>query len=302
MSRIYDALKKAEREKAASAVPEAPAGATKNTAPVSDYPRGFHSVMADSLATSAAALLRTLEERCPKCSWNPDPKTVLFFHGQNHMLGTEEFRTLRSRIYMTRKRQPLQKLLITSPLPREGKSFVAANLAAAMVHQPEHRVLLIDADLRSPRLHRSLGTPLTPGLSDYLSGEADEFSVVQRGCLDNFFFIPGGKSVPNPSELIGNRRLRLLLNRLTPAFDWIILDSPPALPVSDAKLLADLCDGVIVLILAGVTPFDLAQKACQEFRERQVLGVVLNRVAAGSAYTSYYYGYKKKDEKSNGKG
>jgi capsular exopolysaccharide synthesis family protein len=297
MSRIYDALKKAEREKAASTVPEVPAGATENTAPVGDYPRGFHTIMADSLATSAAALLRTLEERCPKCTWNPDPKTILFFHEQNHMLGTEEFRTLRSRICMTRKRQPLQKLLITSPLPREGKSFVAANLAAVMVHQPEHRVLLIDADLRSPRLHRSLGTPLTPGLSDYLSGEVDEISVVQRGCLDNFFFIPGGKSVPNPSELIGNGRLRLLLNRLTPAFDWIILDSPPAVPVSDAKLLADLCDGVIVLILAGVTPFDLAQKACQEFRERQVLGVVLNRVAAGSAYSSYYYGHKRRENK-----
>ena len=100
---------------------------------------------------------------------------------------------------------------------------------------------------------------------------------------------PPAKPVSNASELIGNGRLRLLLDRLAPAFDWIILDSPPVIPVSDAKLLADLCDGVLVVIRSGATPFDLAQKACLEFREKHLLGVVLNRVAPGHVYTSYYY-------------
>jgi Mrp family chromosome partitioning ATPase len=103
------------------------------------------------------------------------------------------------------------------------------------------------------------------------------------------FFIPAGKPVSNGSELIGNGRLRVLLDRLAPAFDWIILDSPPIVPVSDAKLLADLCDGVLVVIRSGSTPFDLAQKACREFPKKQLLGVVLNGVAPGQAYTSYFY-------------
>jgi len=157
-----------------------------------------------------------------------------------------------------------------------------------MVRQEERRTLLIDADLRSSMLHRCLGAPSSPGLSDYLSGAVDELSVVQRGCVPNLFFIPAGKQASNGSELIGNGRLRVLLDRLAPAFDWIILDSPPIVPVSDSKLLADLCDGVLVVIRSGSTPFDLAQKACREFPEKQLLGVVLNGVTPGHVYTSYY--------------
>jgi capsular exopolysaccharide synthesis family protein len=214
---------------------------------------------------------------------------MLFSDGQHHVLGAEEFRTLRSHLYMIRERQPLQKLLITSALPREGKTFIAGNLAEVIVRQPGRRVLLIDSDLRLSQLHLKLGAPANPGLSDYLRGEADEFAVIQRGPIESLLFIAGGKLAPNPSELIGNGRLKLLLQRLGPAFDWIILDSPPVVPVSDAKLLADLCDGVLVVVQAGTTPYDLARKACQEFREKRLLGVVLNFAEAGSSYSSYYY-------------
>jgi capsular exopolysaccharide synthesis family protein len=222
------------------------------------------------------------------CSWNPSPKSTLFFDGRSSTMGAEEFRTLRSHLYLIRGQRELQKLLITSPLRLEGKTFTAVNLAGVLVRQKERRALLIDADLRSSKVHLALGAPLTPGLSDYLSGAADEFAVIQRGSVDNLYFIPGGKPAADPSELIGNGRLKLLLERLAPVFDWIIIDSPPVVPVSDAKLLADLCDGILVVIHAGVTPSDLAQRACQEFREKDLLGVVLNRVDAGTTYGSYY--------------
>jgi Mrp family chromosome partitioning ATPase len=88
--------------------------------------------------------------------------------------------------------------------------------------------------------------------------------------------------------LISNGRLKLLVRRLAPAFDWIIFDSPPAVPVSDAQLLAEVCDGVLVIFRSGATPFDLAQRACAQFGEKQLLGVVLNRVKPNSAYGSYY--------------
>ena len=310
MSRIHDALKRAEHERASNTDPQGSAGIGKMGAPA-DHQKAWQSVtgetkvMARQLESGSqveANLLSALMERCPRYVWNPNPKAIIFTNEQNQAAGTEEFRTLRSRLHLARKQQPLQKLLITSPLPKEGKTFIAANLARIIVTQPEHRLLLVDGDLRMPALHLSLGAPQAPGLSEYLRGEADEFAVIQRGTLDNFFFLPSGKQLSNPSELIGNGRLKVLLNRVSSAFDWIVMDSPPAVPVSDAKLLADVCDGVLVMIQVGSTPFDLAQKACQEFGERKFLGVVLNRVDAKSTYSSYYYSQERKAVTGNRKG
>ena len=106
-------------------------------------------------------------------------------------------------------------------------------------------------------------------------------------------FIPGGDEVTNPSELIANGRMKMLLDRLAPIFDWIILDSPPCLLVADASILADLCDGVLLVARAGVTPAATAQRACQELRGRNVVGVVLNAMQDSHKYHSdyYYYGY-----------
>jgi protein-tyrosine kinase len=207
--------------------------------------------------------------------------------------GAEEFRKLRSHLELLREQQRLRTILLSSPLPQEGKTFACANLAQVIARQRERRVLVIDADLRLPRLHLSFGANLKPGLSDYLSGAADEFSIIQRGPITNLSFISGGELASNPSELIGNGRLKLLLQALGPAFDWIILDSPPAVPVSDARLLAELCEGVLLVVKAGSTPFDVAQKACQEFREKSLLGVILNRVEPTYAYSSYYSSYYK---------
>jgi receptor protein-tyrosine kinase len=174
-------------------------------------------------------------------------------------------------------------------VPAEGKTYVASNLAQSIVRQPDRKVLLIDADLRASRLHQVLGAPRTPGLSDYLKGEADELKIVQKGTDLNLFLIAGGSDVANPSELLLNERMNRLLEIMTPIFDWIIIDTPPALPVHDASMMSDLCDGVLFVVRAGSTDHEVATKAAASFEDKNLLGVVLNRVESDTGYGGYYY-------------
>jgi protein-tyrosine kinase len=230
-----------------------------------------------------------LRTHCAHPRWHLDPNVNVFINSDLSAHGAEQFRTLRSRLYQLRSNQPLRTVLITSSLPAEGKTFVANNLAQAIVRQPDRRALLIDADLRCSRLHEPLGAPPAPGLTDYLRGEADEMAVIQHGQEGNLCLIAGGNQVTNPSELLSNGRLKILLDRVTPVFDWVILDSPPCLPVADASVLADLCDGVLLVVRAAATPSAAAQRACQELQGRNVAGVILNAVEKAPAYGSYYY-------------
>ncbi len=302
MSRIHEALKRAEMERAAQQAQSETGVAARFEATAVPFERATPAADAPAATEPPPLTLETLLERCPQREWHPDPKTMLFLQPHSHNAGTEEFRTLRARLYKVREKHPLKTLLITSALPAEGKSFVAANLAQVFVRQHERRVLLMDADLRWSRLHLSLGTNLHPGLSDYLRGDADLFSIVQRSPQGNLFFIPGGRSAPNPNELLINGRLRELLQQMAPLFDWIIIDSPPAIPVSDAALLAGLADGVLLVVRSAQTPFDLAQKVRQEFRDKPLLGAVLNCVPPGASYGSYYQDRYPKNGKRKGLG
>jgi capsular exopolysaccharide synthesis family protein len=290
MSRIHEALKKAEQERAMSQ-PTREAMSTALDTPVE--PAGVYTsaaVMA-SAPPAISSASDSLLSRCRQTNWSPDPKTMLFFSGEEHAPGMEEFRTLRSRLYQAREKQPLTKLLITSALPKEGKSFTASNLAQVIVRQHGRRVLLIDADLRNPQLHKLLGAEPGPGLSDYLQSEADEFSVIQRGSMENLFLIPAGRNSGNPAELLANGRLKFLLSRLETMFDWIIIDSAPAVPVADAALLANFCDGVLMVVRSNSTPIDAARRAKKEFVDRNLVGVVLNGITPDLSPYSYYYAY-----------
>jgi len=299
MSRIHEALKKAEQERA-TAQGGGPAGFA--AAPVAEAP-AYEELDAAHVASNVGMpdlggpfSLETLLSRCPLTPWNPDLQTMLFMNGNDSAKGTEEYRTLRSRLYHIRERMPLKKLLVTSALPKEGKSFTSANLAQVLVRQHGRRALLIDADLRGPRLHQMLGTPQGPGLAEYLLGKADEASVIQRGPMEGFFFIPSGESIEDPAELVASGRLKILLQRVEPLFDWIIVDSPPAILVSDASVLAKVCDGVLMVVRSASTPSDVARKARMEFPDQMLVGVVLNGTERDEAqYARYYYEtYEKK--------
>jgi len=295
MSRIHEALKRAEEQRAASQGGQVPSSQTPE-AMLSDMATEAQVVANPSTgvappSSTAPFTVDTLLARASQHDWAPDTKTMLFFNTEEQAYGTEEFRTLRSRLYQMREKQSLKKVLVTSPLPKEGKSLVAANLAQVMVRQHGRRALLIDADLRGARLHQALGTSARPGLAEYLLAENDEFGIMQRAAMENLFFIPSGRSVSNPAELVANGRLKILLNRVEALFDWIIIDSPPAVPVSDASLLANYCDGVLMVVRSNATPVDMARKARQEFRDKHLIGVVLNGIEAGSSpYNQYYYG------------
>jgi protein-tyrosine kinase len=312
MSRIHEALKQAELEQS---------GGPKTTEAGAAEP----AILIEAQLPPASAALETsrsrelagasfepltldaLRRQVPAAEWRGDSKAILFADASGshtHPSGAEEFRTLRSRLYHIRERQPLQTILVTSALPSEGKTFVTLNLARAIAQQEQRSVLVVDADLRISRIHEGLGAAAAPGLAEYLRGDADALSVLQRGPDDNLFIIAGGVANANPVELLGTGRLRALLNRFTPAFDWILLDSPPAVFLSDASLLSKVCDGVLMVVQSGVTPFDTAQKACREFPEKQLVGVILNRVPPGSGYGyPYYYGsgYGAKQPAQNGK-
>jgi protein-tyrosine kinase len=296
MSRIHEALKKAEQERAAQLQSMPAQSIPEPAAPVmpaiTSQPLGREGVplTAGMPSFGSPFTLDALLTRCTPQAWSPDRKTMLFFNGDDNARGMEEFRTLRSRLYHARERMSLKKILVTSALPKEGKSFTAANLAQVLVRQHGRRVLLIDADLRNPRLHAMLGTPASPGLADYLQGNADEFSITRLGPLENFFFIPGGQEISDPGELVANGRLKVLLQRVEGLFDWIVIDSPPAVPVSDASLLAKVCDGVLIVVRSNATPVDVARRARQEFPEEALVGVVLNGTNADEIpYARYYY-------------
>ena len=295
MSRIHEALKRAEEEKSAQERVETAEQPTAREPELGQAETASATETAVALAGNGfarnALTFEGLASRCPQPAWKPDTKTMLFFRKENHQYDAEIFRTLRSRLYRIRDNGTLRTLLVTSALPGEGKSFIAANLAQVIAQQHGRRALLVDADLRAPRLHAVLGAPQTPGLTEYLRGEADEAAAIQKSPYNGLFCLPSGALPANPVELISNGRLNHLLDRMAAIFDWVIVDSPPMIPVSDASLLANLCDGVLLVVKAAATPFDLAQKVRAELGNTPVVGVVLNGVRRGSSYGAEYYSY-----------
>jgi protein-tyrosine kinase len=294
MSRIHEALRKAEQEKAESAridIPSLLAPTPVEASPTVQAQAAFLGTSGSPLLVPEVPRLEGLREKCAKPDWKPDTKMIVFTSDSRASLAAEQFRTLRTRLYQFREKHHCQRVLVTSSLPAEGKTFVATNLAHAIVRQHGRHVLLIDADLRASRLHLMLGAPSEPGLSEYLRGDVDESAVIQSSPDGNLFFLPAGKAATNPAELLAGPRLKTLLDRMSPLFDWIILDSPPAVPVADSGQLAGLCDGVLLVVRSGFTPYDAAKKACREFREKNLIGAVMNRAAESGSYSSYYYYY-----------
>jgi len=213
----------------------------------------------------------------------------------------EQFRSLRSRMQEFRDLNTLKSILVSSGLPQEGKSFVAANLAISFARHKANRVLLIDGDMRRSSLHKLLGAPQGPGLTEYLSGKATLSEIMQRSKsadpsqplphgLISLVFIPGGHAADKAADLSGNRRFDRLIADAAPFFDWIIVDSSPVNLVSDGVNLARSCDGVLLIARGGTTKYQVAQRALAELKASKVLGFVLNAVKDPPT-TGGYYGY-----------
>jgi protein-tyrosine kinase len=311
MSRIYEALKKAHSEKN----PDAPVAhqplqqevrvestPKESLAPPPSERDPIASRSAHAGMSGQYLRFDDLLKQCAEPVWQPDANTIVFSERHSPHEGAEQFRTLRTRLYQMRDLSPVKRVLVTSAIAGEGKTFVATNLAQAIARERDRKVLLVDGDLRSARLHLPLGASLSPGLSEYLRDEATEAEIIQHGQEGNLCFIAAGNGAgSNASELLSNGRLQKLLDRIAPLFDWVVVDSPPCLPVADASVLAGFVDGVLLVVRSKSTPSAMAQRARQELRKSNVIGVVLNAVEEGGTYGAYYsYSYgDKKDKKQN---
>ncbi len=215
----------------------------------------------------------------------------------------EAFREVRTGLLVSSPGRPPKNLLITSSQPREGKTAAALNLAVTLT-QLSRKVLLVDADLRRPRLHKALGLPADAGLSTHLSGGRDLKGLIVAAGAPGLFLLPSGPIPPNPAELLDSAEFIELVRRLTEdtAFDHVIFDSPPLLSVTDAAIMSGRMDGVIMVVQAGSTPRDNVRRAAEKLRlvKARVLGVMLNQVdsTGGGRYASSYYAYYGTDAES----
>ena len=207
----------------------------------------------------------------------------------------EAFRSLRTSLVFTNGSPGKRIIAVTSTQPLEGKTTTACNLAVAIALGGS-RVMLIDADMRRPGLHRTMGMRNEIGLSHILTGQARLREAVQRTSENNLFVITAGRVPPNPSELLSSERMfQLIANLASGPFDWVIIDTPPVLAVTDAVILAPNMSGLVFVIGAEMTRRAHAERAVQTLQSAKtnIIGAVLNRVDLNrnKYYYSRYYGY-----------
>ena len=206
---------------------------------------------------------------------------------------SESYRGLRTNILFSSAESPPQVILMTSPGPGEGKSITVANLAITMA-QSGSRVILIDCDLRRPKIHSLFGTARDRGITNLLVGSDSTETTVVHTQIPNLDVLPSGPLPPNPSEMLGSKRMENLVQELRKQYTRILLDSPPITAVTDAMILSKYVDGVILVIRAGQTVREVAKNALNQLQTvgAHVLGAVLNAVDIGKDKYYYYYYYQ----------
>jgi tyrosine-protein kinase Etk/Wzc len=203
----------------------------------------------------------------------------------------------------------LHCIVITSANPKEGKTTTTCNLAISF-SQTEKKILLIDADMRRPTVHTTFGIPNTIGLNEHLFGKASIEDVIRKNVIPNLDIIPCGMTPPNPSEILGSKRMKEFIAQMKERYDLILFDTPPILAVTDAAILATEADGVVLVAAAGQTQMPGLERVAEFLTGIGVklLGVVLNKFDARHAYGAYsssyqygYYGYESGYYREDGK-
>jgi capsular exopolysaccharide synthesis family protein len=199
----------------------------------------------------------------------------------------EAIRLLGVRLRDIRRTRPLKKVLITSTIPQEGKSTISANLACALALTADEKVLLVEGDLRRPSLLRMFGVEKTSGISECIRDEGRRLSGVHYLEDAGLWILPAGKSPGNPLELLQSHKLHSVMDQLTACFDWIIIDTPPVLPLADTSIWTRMADGVLLVTRQGTTQKHQLQKGLEALDQKKLLGALLNGAMA-SAYSGYY--------------
>ena len=205
-------------------------------------------------------------------------------------LAAEKFRFLAVRLRQMQQSRSLKKLLITSTIPEEGKSMVSANLAITLARKKRQKLLLLDGDLRRPMMARHFGLSHLPGLGEWL--QSDPVAMRNIYYLEELglWFMPAGRPPENPLELMQSGRLADLLQQLTKRFDWIVIDSPPVMPLADTSVWSRFADGVLLVAREGKTEKKQLQRGLEDLDQSKLLGLVLNGCSTAD-HSNYYQRY-----------
>jgi capsular exopolysaccharide synthesis family protein len=302
MSHIFDALQRSEAEQSGT---EAPAIATELIQAVERKTATEHEpavggdIAAErdlSAERDFAAEIATPDSSSTALNQFPSLQVVVSSESRlvclvdHESIAAEKFRFLGVRLRQLRQHRPLKKVLITSSIPQEGKSMVAANLACTLARRKQQKTLLLDGDLRRPALPQMFGLGKLPGLCDWLQGQPRSMPNIYRLEGPGCWFLPAGSSPKNPLELMQSGRLPALMEQLNAWFDWIVIDSPPVLPLGDTSIWTRLADGVLLVTRQGATQKQQLQRGLEAIDQSKLIGALLNssREAASSDYYSRY--------------
>ena len=218
---------------------------------------------------------------------------------------SEAFRALRTRVQFSKVDQGNMKVIhVTSSTPGEGKTLISSNLAGSFA-QANHKTLLLDCDLRKPRVHTIFGMNRQPGLVEYLFDQVNLATIIKPTKLANLDVITVGTIPPNPAEMLGSKKMQDFITHMKTLYDYIIIDSPPIISVTDSEIIAAYCDAVYLVVSANYTEFDLLEKALDILKNSNVnfVGTILNNFVFKNSYGSYYkyYYYNREKEGTRSK-
>ena len=228
----------------------------------------------------------------------------LIAHNDLKNPATEAYRVIRTSIQFAQAGKELKTLAVTSCTPNEGKSTTIANLAVVLT-QAGKSVLLLDCDMRNPTVHKNFNLSNKVGLSSCISMGTSLSDAVQKTSIEGLYALTGGVIPPNPSELLGSEQMKNVLQRAKEQYDYVLIDTPPVMPVTDALIVSRFVDGMILVIASAEVKVEMARDVKNQLVNAgaNILGVVLNKVRSehhGYGYGYYYY-YGSK-EASNGEG
>jgi capsular exopolysaccharide synthesis family protein len=228
--------------------------------------------------------------RCQTLQLSVTPQNRLVTLAGGDTPATEAFRLLSVRLRHLRRDRKLQKLLITSTIPQEGKSVVSANLACALTSGTRQRTLLLEGDVRRPTLSKVFGLKAYPGICECLQGERTLAASIYRLEPAGIWFLPAGVAPANPLELLESAKLPALMEQLTTWFDWVIVDSPPVLPLADTSVWTRLADGILLVTRQGTTQKGHLKRGLEALESKKVIGAVLN--SSKNSSDNKYYSYR----------
>ena len=213
-------------------------------------------------------------------------------------LAAEKFRFLGVRLRQIQQSRKLKKVLITSTIPEEGKTTVSANLACTLARRRQQKTLLLEGDLRRPTLAKQFGLDRVPGLCEYLQNSSDIANSIYRLDALGLWILPAGRTPQNPIELMQNGKLTPLMNQLETWFDWIVIDSPPVLPLADTSIWMKAADGILLVTRQGKTEKHHLERGVEALDRTKLLGALINS-SSNVARSNYYYRYGPAAPKDN---